>query len=362
MSHRKIHLLILISLLIPGIVACGNVATPTNAVTVLPKDCRLNVNEQLPMTLDGLVPPNAVITWEADGGSIVSAAPGLNALFIAPSQPAIVTINITISSGTPGVEIPITRQCVVTSDDGSLPQPTPITEVLQPGVAAPMQEVQAAAPEPMVLNTQPTVIISEVMGNPCGDLEVKKWNEYVELYNYGDQPVDIAGWWLADLGEAGTPEELVAWLQRNPTKPLDASLVTNSTVIPARGFALILSPAYTEGMKPYHMPYAFPAGTVILTPAHSQSLGDDYFNIIGDGNGRDVLVLYKGGPSVIKEVISTYGTPKLDSYVTGLRDDYLDNLPLDLHECSSVERLIPTGADSFENWREISGSPGEAPY
>lgn len=355
---RNISLLVFLSLLLPGVAACGNVATPTNSVTILPKDCRMTVNEQMPLTLDGLIPPNGVITWEADGGSIISAAPGLNALFIAPSQPAIVTVAVSISSGTPGVEIPITRQCIVTLAEGNLPQPSPITEMMQ--VASESTTVEQ--PAPVVLNTQPTVIISEVMGNPCGDLEVKKWNEYVELYNYGDQPVDVGGWWLADLGDSGTPDELVSWSQRNPTRPLQPSLITDSTVIPARGFALVLSPAYTEGMMPHYMPYAIPAGTVILTPAHSASLGDDYFNIIGDGQGRDVLVLYKGGPSVIKEVVSTYGTPKLDAYVTNLRDDYLDNLPLDLHECSSAERIMPTGADSFDNWREINGSPGEAPY
>jgi hypothetical protein len=351
MSFRKVHILLVASLLLPGIAACGDVATPTNSVTVLPKDCRMLVNEQMPMTLDGLVPPNAVITWSVDGGSIISAPPGLNALFVAPPQPAIVTVSISISSGTPSLEIPITRQCIVTSNDAP---------VLQPVEPSPVAQV--ASSDPVVINTQPTVIISEVMANPCGGLEVKKWNEYVELYNYGDQPVDVSGWWLADLGDSGTPDELVAWSTRNPMKPLNGNLVLNSTVIPARGFAVILSPLYTEGMDSYRMPYNFPAGTVILTAAHSASLGDDYFNIIGDGEGRDVLVLYKGGPSVIKEVISTYGTPKLDPYVTGLRDDYLDNLPLNLHECSSVERVMPTGSDSFENWREISGSPGEAPY
>jgi hypothetical protein len=101
----------------------------------------------------------------------------------------------------------------------------------------------------------------------------------------------------------------------------------------------------------------------ILTIASSRSLGDDFFGLIGSGQSRDVLVLYKGGTSVIQEVVSTYGTPKLDQYVTSIRDDNRDNLPLDLHECSSAERIVPAGADHFENWREVTnGSPGEAPY
>jgi len=352
-------ILIIASLIFPGIIACGNVATPTNDVTVLPKDCRMIVNEQLPLTLDGLVPPNAVISWEANAGSIISAPPGLNALFIAPSQPTIVTISISISSGTPSLQIPITRQCIVTTSDGVLPQAT----IVQPQVVVDVVASPGTQTDPVTINTQPTVIISEVMANPCGDNEVKKWNEYVELYNYGDQPIDISNWWLADMGEGGSPDELVSWSQRNPAAPLPGNLILNSTIIPAKEFAIILSPSYADGIYPHNMPYAIPANTIILTAANSRSLGDDASSLVGDGPGRDVLALYKGGVSVIQEIISTYGTPKLTQYVSDLRDNYLDSLPLDLHECSSAERIVPTGADSPDNWREISrGSPGEAPY
>jgi len=346
--YKKINFILCVSLLLPGIAACGNnVATPTNAVTVLPKECRLLVNEQMPLALDGLVPPNAVISWEANAGSIISAPPGLNALFVAPMQPTVVVISVSITSGTPSVQIPITRECIVTSNEA-------------PTVVSSAPEV---VPVSVVVTTSPTIIISEVMANPCGPVDTRKWNEYVELYNYGDQPVDVSSWWLADLGEAGTPELLVPWSQRNPNIPLAGNPVLNSMIIPAKGFAVILSPIYAEGTYPYMMPYQFPQNTVILTPAESRTLGDDFFSIIGDGQGRDVLVLYKGGPSVIQEVVSTYGTPKLDSYVTGVRDDYLDNLPLDLHECTSAERIDPTGLDTYNNWREIAnGSPGEAPY
>ncbi len=354
---RKIVLVIAVSLSFLSMAACGTAATQTNAVTVLPKDCRMRVGEQMPLTLDGRVPPNAAINWEANGGSMVFAPPALNALFIAPPEPAVVTISVTISSGTPGTQIPVTRQCIVTAQDGS-----PLQSV--PSIGS-----DAAASSPLSQATQGgqanTVVISEVMANPCGSIEVRKWNEYVELYNYGNQPVDVSGWWLADTGAvgAGTPDQLVAWSQRNPNDPLADNLILNSTIIPARGFALILSPIYTQGVFPYTMPYHFPANTVILTAASSRSLGDDYFGIIGDGQSRDVLVLYKGGTSVIQEVISTYGTPKLGQYVADIRDNSRDNLPLDLHECSSAERIHPTGADTFDNWREITnGSPGEAPY
>lgn len=337
--------------------ACGTTSTPTNAVTVLPKDCRVLIGEQMPLALDGLIPPNAVISWEANYGSIISAPPGLNALFIAPPDPAVVTISVSITSGTPSVEIPVTRQCIVTSLNNPTSQPTQ-----DPGIAASASPIPQEVSPPLNA-VQSTIIISEVMANPCGPVEVRKWNEYIELYNYGDQPVDVSGWWLADIGEAGTPDQLAAWLQRNPNDVFANNLVLNSTIIPARGFALVLSPIYSQGAYPYSMPYRFPQNAVILTAADSRSLGDDFFNLIGDGQSLDTLVLYKGGNTVIQEVISTYGTPKLDSYVMNIRDDNRDNLPLNLHECSSAERIQPTGMDSFDNWREIiNGSPGEAPY
>jgi len=356
---RKVALIIALSLVLPIIAACGTVSTPTNTVTILPKDCRLLVGEQMPLALDGLVPPNAVISWDTNSGGIVSAPPGLNALLIAPSEPAVVTVSVSISSGTPSIEIPVTRQCIVTSLNSALSGLAQATVTTDMVIPSPLPEgvlpVSGSFPVP--------VIISEVMANPCGPIDVRKWNEYVELYNYGDQSVDVGGWWLADMGESGTPDQLVSWSQRNPNEPLTNNLILNSTVIPARGFALIVSPIYAEGTYPYTMPYRFPQNTVILTPAGSRSLGDDFFNIIGDGPGLDVLVLYKGGISVIQEIVSTYGTPKLDSYVKNIRDDNRDNLPLSLHECSSVERIRSTGADGFDNWREIpNGSPGEAPY
>ena len=350
--------------------ACGNVATPTNTVTVLPRDCRLQVNQQMPFTLDGIISPNAVISWEADAGSISFAPPGLNALFTAPSQPTVVTISVNISSGTPSVQIPITRQCIVMGKENptSAPIEPTVAAVVENGLTVsqviPVQEVPTTAQVVTeIINTQPTVVISEVMANPCGGIEVKKWNEYVELYNYGDQPVDVAGWWLADTGGYGSPDQLVAWATRNPTKFLPGSMTMNTTVIPAKSFALILSPSYVDAEFPYIMPYTFPANTVILTAAESRSLGDDASSIVGEGQGRDVLVLFKGGPSVNQVTISTYGTPKPAQYVSDIKDNYIDSLPLDLHECSSVERIIPTAADSTENWREVQyGSPGEAPY
>ncbi len=351
MQHNRslfISIALCLSIMMAG---CGAPATASNLVKILPDVCEVRVGEQTPLALDGVIPPNATIQWEASDGSIVSTPPGLNAIFIAPSTPTVVTISVLITSGTPSVDVPITRQCSVLPAEGTTAQAAPISSAGVGGL-----------PQVMPVNV-PSVIISEVMAYPCGSVDFKKWNEYVELYNPGDQPVDVRGLWLYDGGVSGTPDQIVAWADRQPRVSPGANTIVNTTVIPPHGFAVVLSPIYAQGELPNHMPYSFPPNTIILTIAASDSLGDDYFNIIGDGDSRDPVVLYAGSASVVDVVISTYGSPTSSTYVTEIRDDRLDNIPLDLHACGSAERVTPTGPDVFDNWHEVpGGSPGDAPY
>jgi hypothetical protein len=346
--HRNHSLFISVTLCLSVLLAgCGTPATASNFVKILPDVCEVKAGERIPLALDGVIPPNATIQWEVSEGSIAFTPPGLNAYFTAPSTSTIVTVSVSISSGTPGVNVPITRQCSILPSDGSASQP--------PSTGS------GGLSQPMPSNV--TIVISEVMAYPCGSMDFKKWNQYVELYNASDQPMDVRGLWLFDGGATGTPDQIVAWSERQPRALPGDNIVINSTVIPAHGFAVVLSPTYTESENPYHMPYQFPPNTVILTIAASDSLGDDYFNIIGDGDGRDPVILYAGSGSVVDAVLSTYGSPNTSTYVVELHDDRLDNLPLDLHACGSAERVDPFGKDVFDNWHEVpGGSPGDAPY
>jgi len=45
-----------------------------------------------------------------------------------------------------------------------------------------------------------TVYINEILPNPHGD---EKLNEYIELYNFGDQIIDLSGWILKDSSKSG---------------------------------------------------------------------------------------------------------------------------------------------------------------
>lgn len=348
---QRTHLLHLLVILCLSVITagCGAPATASSRAKILPDECVVQVGDRIALTLDGVIPSNAVIQWEASEGSIAFTPPGLNAYFTAPAAPTVVTISVSISSGTPGVDAPITRHCTILSAEGMGPQLPSTGAGVLPQVVPPAGQ---------------TIIISEVMAYPCGSVDFKKWNQYIELYNYGDQPVDVRGLWLHDGGSGpGSPDQIVAWNERQPHASPGVNTLVNTTVIPPHGFAVVLSPIYTQGEDPYHMPYPFPPNTIILTIASSESLGDDHFNIVGDGEGRDPLVLYNGSASVIDRVISSYGSPIFSAYTVEIRDDHNDNLPLDLHACGSAERVAPLDADLYENWYEVpGGSPGDAPY
>jgi hypothetical protein len=212
-------------------------------------------------------------------------------------------------------------------------------------------------------SVKPAIVISEVMGNPCGGIESRHFNQYIELYNYGGEPVDVNGWWFYDEGEAGTPDKIVAWSTRSTTR-MDVPVILNSTVIPAHGFAVVLSPIYTQSYLEDRMPYKFPDGTIILTIAESETMGDNFFGIIADADGRDTITLYIGGATVMDTIVDTYGTPLIsDSYPIHIDDNRLDHLPLYLHECESAERVNPQLPDTESNWAAVKGgTPGEGPY
>jgi len=315
---------------------------------ITPSKCSLKPGEQTTFAIKGVIGSNPTITWQASDGVIQAQDKGgLVAIFTAPQAPGVVEITVNVTSHLTPTSPP-SIACVILAED-----PT----------TAPTQTTSSsavAAPNPV---GKPTIIISEVMAHQCGPDDFKKFNQYVELYNYGQEAVDVNGWWLADNGPNNKPDQLVAWSTRNPGISLKQPVISNTTLVPPHGFAVVISPIYTQSIEPYKQPYRFPNQTVILTIAESDRVGDDLYGLVGFDSGRDVVVLYAGGQNSIQKVISTYGTPLLGSYPQDIRDDRTDNLPLDLHECASAERINPLGLDEFKNWREVlGGSPGEAPY
>jgi hypothetical protein len=312
---------------------------------ITPSKCSLKPGEQITFSMKGVIGSNPTISWNATDGVIQAQdKDGLLAIFTAPQSEGIVDITVKVTNNLTPMS-PLSISCIILSENPTathpLPQPT---------------NISSAVPAP-------TIIISEVMGHQCGTDDFKKFNQYIELYNYGDQPVDVNGWWLVDNGPDNKPDRLAAWTARNPTASLKQPVVGDSTLIPPYSFAVVLSPMYAQSVAPHKMPYRFPNQTIILTVVEGDRIGDDVYGLVEYGSGRDVLVLYTGGANFIKQVVSTYGSPTLGLYPQDIRDDRADNLPLDLHKCTSAERISPLAPDEFGNWREVlNGSPGEAPY
>jgi hypothetical protein len=208
-----------------------------------------------------------------------------------------------------------------------------------------------------------TIAISEVVAAPClpkGKTDgPPSSNEYIELYNYGTEPVDVGGWWLATNGGA-RPQKIVSWDYRNPAAvPEHYRVLTKTTVIPASGFALVLSPLYQTGDPGMHEPYVLPEGAIILTVLNGNYLGNDHTGLLGNVQPLSLILLYVGTETRIEHAVSTYGTPRFSDSPGSVQDDGLDLLPLSVQNCHSVARRDPAGPDTFENWHIISpATPG----
>lgn len=116
-----------------------------------------------------------------------------------------------------------------------------------------------------------TILITEVMANPL----VEDTGEFVELYNHGDEPVDLAGWWIDDGDNDETLEAYEG----------------GTTVVEAGGFAVVLDSEYASD-------YAIAAGTVLLTTPNTT---------IASGLGLSDPISVRA-PSAV-EPVSTFGFP-----------------------------------------------------
>jgi hypothetical protein len=332
-------------LIILGLALASSACQPSGTVSpvplsILPKDCRLTVSQQIGVSINGVITSQAQVAWSAQRGLIVKNPEDFGALYTAPTEEGLDQITVSVAPSHSGGAETLILNCEITDDAQDPPTESP-TQPTDP--------------------TLPTIAISEVMSHVCGGDEYRIWNQYVELYNYGSQPVDVGGWFLSDEGQPGSPDQLVSWGSR--FTPFDFGLVNDTTLIPPGGFAIILTPQYPQAPNPHRMPYRILPGTIILTVS-DDSLGDDYLRILGNEPGYDTLTLYLGSPSVIHMVVDTYGTPSIPSpYPSEIDDDRLDAFPYYLSACTSIERINPAKPDSQSNWRIVpGGSPGDGLY
>lgn len=245
------------------------------------------------------------------------------------------------------------------------PEPTQ-TASPTPTVTPTPTSTRSPMPTPTDTPAQPIypIAITEVMANPCGEEEDKEaiYNEYIELFNYGDQPVDVEGLWISDGSDSeGNPDRIVPWDRRETDFNLGSHVITEQAVIPPNGYAVVLSPRYVSVQGAFWLQYLFPRDTVILTIENGSYIGDDKSGI-SVWDLRDPVILYMGNQDIIEEVISTYGTPRLTGNPRNIKDDDLDGIPFQLADCFSAERLDPLLPDQEDAWIEVQdGTPGRGP-
>ncbi len=123
----------------------------------------------------------------------------------------------------------------------------------------------------------PTVVINEVMANPLDEDR----GEFVELYNWGDAPIDLSGWRLADAVDSNDAIQDYTGLD-------DWGIP--GTVVPAGGYALIVDPEYAGQYAPFFQVHADSTKTVLLTIGLDTTVGNGLTNsgdvvVISDGRG-----------------------------------------------------------------------------
>jgi len=125
----------------------------------------------------------------------------------------------------------------------------------------------------LILNIAPLfgqVILTEIMANPAGSetaIPGGDSNEYIELFNAGDDSVDLTGWSFTD----GDDDDYLSTgdFQLSPLPIIDG--VYNSMILPPEGFALILDPEYVDPAN--DQPFDWPENTLILTIQTTTDLG-----------------------------------------------------------------------------------------
>jgi hypothetical protein len=362
-TTHQVVMLVLVTLALSACVGSPQTASVEISVSI---PCILAPGETRPLSLRGQIPAGAEIFWEAAEGEILPST-SLSTNYRAPNHETTDVITVRIVAGdmltveTLSCDVKEQLHITVTVPSETIAatqSPQSLEEVANvPTIIVEPKE------EPQVQPTMLSISITEVMADPCGQTrELETANEYVELYNYGDRPIDVSGWWLMDNGSVGSgqPDEIVAWETRNRFIELGADLITDSTVIAPGQYALVLAPLYaTSGGV--DAPYDIPSGTVILTIATGRRIGDDDNGLWGTVEPRDVIVLYVGTYRQVDDVVSTYGTPKPiapGSNPLDIIDDGLDGIPRFTVDCYSAQRLNPAGPDVESNWRLLLGTPG----
>ncbi|MDZ7315437.1 MAG: lamin tail domain-containing protein [candidate division KSB1 bacterium] len=155
------------------------------------------------------------------------------------------------------------------------------------------------------------VVLSEIMFNPEGN---ERTDEFIELYNCGDQAVDLSGWSISDGSKAN---RILAH--------------QSGTILQPKKFALLLAPKYFTDSRAYDA--LIPGDALLLTIDASQ------FGAYGLNNTKGERVSLQ----------SPNGEESAYEYTPDNPDGY------------SEEKIDLIGSNTPENWqnsRKKGGTPG----
>jgi len=156
------------------------------------------------------------------------------------------------------------------------------------------------------------VTLSEIMFNPPGN---ENHNEFIEIYNMGNQPADLSGWSISD--SAGT------------------DFITGTgagTILNPEQYGIVLDPDYFSNSTLYDS--LIPADALVLT------IDGPTFGSRGMSNSRPETIMLT---SASGDTISRY------TYAPDNDDGISD------------EKILLSGPDSFSNWgcsEHFAGTPG----
>jgi len=183
------------------------------------------------------------------------------------------------------------------------------------------------------------IVISEVMANPKGGGGAhlpEDRNEFVEIYNEGNEAVDLYNY---RIGDGDAVDIICAWqdsiiLEKNP------ACIINWTWLKPKGYAVILDPEYLDpdAQGGFVQPYIFGDSCLILTVGNTT---------IGNGLANNDPIT----------VFSIYG----DSSTFGTAIDMSDSFPGNAGDGFSWERIDLLGPDIKENWAVCPESSGSTP-
>ncbi len=171
-------------------------------------------------------------------------------------------------------------------------------------------------------------VITEVMLDPkgpeTGSLSPGDRNEFLEIFNHGDDTIDLAQFKLQDNAETDSIVPFPEILNFYPN-------VKSTTKIPPGGYGIILDREYTlEGEN--YMPYNPPPGISVMTTKDTD---------LGNGlSTNDTIKLF--GPNGV--VASSFGAG--------------NGFPIPSQDGLSFERKYYYGPDDVNNWRYSENKEG----